>query len=99
MPAWVTRGACDVVADPEIFWPERGGSSKAARAVCAQCSERIPCLTWALDNSETFGIWGGTTDRERRALRQAMARGGGSVKPNQGSGRRRRSGGGPTPPS
>ena len=56
--------------DPEIFFPERGGSSKAARAVCNQCPVRAQCLEYALNNKEQFGIWGGTSERERRRLRR-----------------------------
>jgi WhiB family transcriptional regulator, redox-sensing transcriptional regulator len=75
IPAWVEGGACGVVVDPDsVFFPIRGGSSKAPRAICATCSERIPCLTFALEHHEVFGIWGGTSDRERRQLRQQKAR-------------------------
>ncbi|MGH2768237.1 MAG: WhiB family transcriptional regulator [Actinomycetota bacterium] len=56
--------------DPEIFFPERGGSSRAARAVCSQCEVRAECLLYALRNHEQFGIWGGTSERERRKLRR-----------------------------
>jgi WhiB family redox-sensing transcriptional regulator len=59
-----------VEVDPEIFFPERGGSSKAARAVCSECSVRQECLLYALTNREQFGIWGGTSERERRRLRR-----------------------------
>ena len=63
--------ACRVV-DSEIFFPIRGGSSKAPRHVCAQCSVRPQCLMYAIDNCETYGIWGGTSDIERRLLRHAI---------------------------
>ena len=66
---WQTHARCTEV-DPEIFFPERGGSSKAARAVCADCSVRAQCLEYALNNKEQFGIWGGTSERERRRLRK-----------------------------
>lgn len=66
---WQAHARCTEV-DPEIFFPERGGSSKAARAVCAQCSVRAQCLEYALNNKEQFGIWGGTSERERRRLRR-----------------------------
>lgn len=70
---WQGAAACAEV-DPEIFFPERGGSSKAARTVCAQCSVRAQCLEYALNNKEQFGIWGGTSERERRRLRKERAR-------------------------
>jgi WhiB family redox-sensing transcriptional regulator len=69
---WQTKARCTEV-DPEIFFPERGGSSKAARSVCAQCEVRLNCLEYALKNKEQFGIWGGTTERERRRIRKDRA--------------------------
>jgi WhiB family redox-sensing transcriptional regulator len=66
---WQVMARCSEV-DPEIFFPERGGSSKAARSVCAQCNVRSQCLEYALNNKEQFGIWGGTSERERRRLRK-----------------------------
>ena len=70
---WQSQARCAEV-DPEIFFPERGGSSKAARAVCSQCDVRLQCLEYALNNKEQFGIWGGTSERERRRLRKERAR-------------------------
>jgi WhiB family redox-sensing transcriptional regulator len=67
--AWQGLARC-LEVDPEIFFPERGGSSRAARAVCTQCEVRIECLKYALANREQFGIWGGTSERERRKLRR-----------------------------
>jgi WhiB family redox-sensing transcriptional regulator len=55
-----------------MFFPDRGGSSKAARAMCAGCPVRSECLEYALDNKEAFGIWGGTSERERRQLRRGL---------------------------
>jgi WhiB family transcriptional regulator, redox-sensing transcriptional regulator len=69
---WQTKARCTEV-DPEIFFPERGGSSKAARAVCSNCDVRMQCLEYALNNKEQFGIWGGTSERERRRLRKERA--------------------------
>ncbi|MPZ90254.1 MAG: WhiB family transcriptional regulator [Actinobacteria bacterium] len=66
---WQSAARCSEV-DPEIFFPERGGSSKAARAVCSGCPVRVQCLEYALNNKEQFGIWGGTSERERRRLRK-----------------------------
>lgn len=39
----------------------------AAKAICATCEVREPCLQWAMDNEE-HGVWGGTTATERAAL-------------------------------
>ena len=69
---WQAKARCNEV-EPEIFFPERGGSSKAARAVCSHCDVRLQCLEDALNNKEQFGIWGGTSERERRRLRKERA--------------------------
>ncbi len=69
---WQGKARC-LEVDPEIFFPERGGSSKAARAVCNNCEVRSQCLEYALNNKEQFGIWGGTSERERRRLRKERA--------------------------
>ena len=44
-------------ADPEVFFPERGGSTKEARAYCARCPVAGDCLAYALENHEAYGIW------------------------------------------
>lgn len=66
---WQVGARC-LEVDPEVFFPERGGSSKAARAVCNDCPVKAECLRYALANREQFGIWGGTSERERRRLRK-----------------------------
>lgn len=71
-PKWQSDARCAEV-DPEIFFPKRGGSAKAARAVCNHCAVRAQCLEYALDNKELFGIWGGASERERRRLYNARA--------------------------
>ena len=55
--------------DPEAFFPEKGGSTRDAKRVCASCDVRAECLEFALTNDERFGIWGGLSERERRRLR------------------------------
>jgi WhiB family redox-sensing transcriptional regulator len=66
---WRLRALC-AQTDPEAFFPEKGGSARAALAVCAECPVRGECLNHALENDERFGVWGGTTERERRRLRR-----------------------------
>lgn len=70
--SWQAQANC-VGVDPDIFFPERGASTKEAKAICAACSVREDCLEYALANGEKFGIWGGTSERERRRLRRARA--------------------------
>lgn len=68
---WQDRAAC-LGVDPEIFFPERGGSSKPARAICAGCEVREDCLEANI--KEPFGVVGGTSERERRRLRLQRSR-------------------------
>jgi WhiB family redox-sensing transcriptional regulator len=56
-------------ADPDLFFPDRGESAEPARQVCAQCPVRQPCLEYAISQGIAHGIWGGLTERDRRALR------------------------------
>ena len=70
---WQDRGACRGV-DPGLFFPARGESLAAARAVCAGCPVRRECLEHALAQPEKFGVWGGTSERERRVLRRDRRR-------------------------
>lgn len=56
--------------NPDLFYPERGESTKEAKAVCAGCPVRIDCLEYAIAHNERFGIWGGKSERERRAIRK-----------------------------
>lgn len=73
--AWQEHAACRQV-DPELFYPlsiEDSGqqpqeSAAPARAVCRRCPVRTQCLDWALERREQWGIWGGTTWSERRAM-------------------------------
>ena len=59
--------------DPDLFFPERGASTKDAKAVCQGCIVREDCLEYALTNREKFGIWGGLSERERRRIRRERA--------------------------
>jgi len=67
--AWQDKALC-AQTDPEAFFPEKGGSTREAKRVCAKCEVRQPCLEYALDHDERFGIWGGTSERDRRRLRR-----------------------------
>jgi WhiB family transcriptional regulator, redox-sensing transcriptional regulator len=60
--------------DLDVFFPGRGESAEPARQVCAGCPVRQPCLDYAISNRIAYGIWGGLTERERRALRSRWVR-------------------------
>ena len=66
---WQERSLC-AQTDPEAFFPEKGGSTREAKKVCASCDVRSECLDYALENDERFGIWGGLSERERRKLKR-----------------------------
>ncbi|MFO8076752.1 MAG: WhiB family transcriptional regulator [Egibacteraceae bacterium] len=66
---WASEAKC-LQADPETFFPEKGGSTREAKRICAQCDVRAECLDYALENDERFGIWGGLSERERRRLKR-----------------------------
>jgi WhiB family redox-sensing transcriptional regulator len=70
--AWQMRANCMGV-DPDLFFPERGASTREAKEVCRGCVVREDCLEYALANGEKFGIWGGLSERERRRIRRARA--------------------------
>jgi len=59
--------------DPDLFFPERGASTREAKEVCRGCVVRPDCLEFALANGEKFGIWGGMSERERRRIRRRRA--------------------------
>lgn len=66
---WADRAKC-LVAEPETFFPEKGGSTREAKKICTDCPVKAECLEYALENDERFGIWGGLSERERRKLRR-----------------------------
>ena len=57
-------------ADADLFFPERGASTRKAKAICNACEVREECLEFAITNGEKFGIWGGMSERERRRVRR-----------------------------
>jgi WhiB family redox-sensing transcriptional regulator len=71
-PSWKDEANC-LGVDPDLFFPERGESTKQAKSVCAGCVVRDECLEYAIVNVEKFGIWGGKSERERRLLRRERA--------------------------
>ncbi|MDH6697916.1 WhiB family transcriptional regulator [Streptomyces sp. MAA16] len=78
MENWRDHAACRT-EDPELFFPI-GTSGPAvmqaeqAKRVCGGCPVREQCLRWALDAGDCLGVWGGTDENERRALRARKRR-------------------------
>ena len=63
---WTTRAACRNDSPDTLF--VQGAAQNRAKSVCLGCPVRTECLADALDNRVEFGVWGGMTERERRAL-------------------------------
>ena len=70
--SWQDYANC-LGVDPDLFFPERGASTREAKEVCRGCVVREDCLEYALQNGEKFGIWGGMSERERRRIRRQRA--------------------------
>ena len=72
---WREQASCRDT-DPDLFFPVGTTGPaveqiEAAKAVCHECSAREACLEFALVTNQESGIWGGTSEEERRKLRKA----------------------------
>ena len=67
--SWVSAGRC-VGRDPDELFVT-GAAQRIAAQLCTGCPVRLECLADALDNQVEFGVWGGLTERQRRALLRA----------------------------
>lgn len=63
---WTVVAACRGMDPDELF--VQGAAQNRAKTVCSGCPVRTECLADALDNRVEYGVWGGMTERERRAL-------------------------------
>lgn len=64
---WQERAACRG-ADVDLFFSHDEADQRQALAYCERCPVRQECLEYAIAHREVYGIWGGTTEAERRAL-------------------------------
>lgn len=64
---WMAEGNCRF-EPPATFFPSDGVGVEVAKKICATCPVREPCLDYALDNRIDHGVWGGTSERQRRRL-------------------------------
>ena len=64
---WMANALCAQV-DGDLWFPDKGGSTREAKAICRRCPVRAQCLALALEQGET-GIWGGTSENERRRMK------------------------------
>jgi len=63
---WGQHGACSAIEPDALF--VRGAAQQIAKKVCIGCPVVVECLADSLDNQTEFGVWGGMTERQRRAL-------------------------------
>jgi len=64
---WMAKGKCRMLP-PETFFPSDGVGVDIARRICQDCPVKSPCLEYAMANHIDHGVWGGTSERERRRL-------------------------------
>lgn len=74
---WMLDGLCNGKAtrgdDPWFPEADKRAQTASAQRICAQCPVEQECLRFALDSPEPHGVWGGTSPRQRRALRRREA--------------------------
>lgn len=68
-PDWYEHAECRGAAQ-DTFFPGQGDDVRPAREMCNVCPVAVECLAYALDHGEKYGIWGGTSERERRQMRR-----------------------------
>jgi WhiB family transcriptional regulator, redox-sensing transcriptional regulator len=76
-PGWIERAACRGKGTDPFFEDSAtagGGLYRTARELCALCAVREDCLAHALAFPELYGMWGGTSERERVKLRRDLRR-------------------------
>jgi WhiB family redox-sensing transcriptional regulator len=71
---WRAKAACAEV-DPDLFFPvgvtgPAVGQIAAAKAVCGECTVQAECLDFAISTNQEYGVWGATSEEERRVLRR-----------------------------
>jgi len=74
LPTWHDNAACKG-SEPDVFFPPKGhwGTADEAKGICAGCSVNVECGEYALSPEIKFGVWGGTTEKERRRIRREQA--------------------------
>jgi WhiB family redox-sensing transcriptional regulator len=67
--SWQDWAACRRYDEPDDFFPVGDHDDEDAKRVCRGCTVTADCLAYALDHGIEFGVWGGMSEEERRALR------------------------------
>lgn len=68
--SWMARGLCQY-EPPSTFFPSDGVGVEHAKKICAECPVKEPCLEYALEQRIDHGVWGGTSERQRRRILKA----------------------------
>ena len=71
---WVDQALCTEVDIGDLFFVEKGGSTRPAKLICSRCPVRDECGAYALEHEIEFGVWGGLSARERREIVRARRR-------------------------
>jgi len=69
---WVVFSACRD-KDAAVFFPESKAAERTALSICATCPVQQDCLEYAFEADIRFGVWGGTTEKQRRRLARKSA--------------------------
>lgn len=64
---WMFSAGCRGL-NADLFFPGPDADPAPAKAICSACPVRVACLSFALDQGERFGIWGGLDEKERGRL-------------------------------
>lgn len=67
---WRQRATCRSLP-VDVFFPTDAVGVEIARSICGGCAVKAACLEYALENREDHGVWGGTSERERRRILKA----------------------------
>ena len=76
---WRDEALCAEV-DGDLFFPDVRDTDREAKRICAACPVQKECLDYAISAGEEFGVWGGTTEIERRHLLVLPRKPGGTAK-------------------
>ena len=61
---WKSQAACRPYP-VQLWYSSRSDESiKEAIAICETCDVRVECLSYAVKNKESVGVWGGKTPEE-----------------------------------
>ena len=66
--SWEDQARC-LTYDPDIFFAPRARAERRAKEICADCPVQVQCLDYALTTDQRHGIWGATSEDQRRLLR------------------------------